>query len=66
MTSLNIGKPYRVEIKDPAGNLFSKSINKWENVDLGDERDFVKLTQTIDFAYDGGQRSSRDWHDVRV
>lgn len=48
-----IGKPYRIEAKDAGGNIFSKIIHKWENVDLGNERDFVKLTQTASFAYDG-------------
>ena len=37
-----IGKPYRVEVKDAGGNLYSKTINKWENVDLGNDRDYVK------------------------
>ena len=40
-------------MKDAGGNLYTKTINKWENVDLGDDRDFVKLTQTTTFAYDG-------------
>ncbi|MFA6394083.1 MAG: FG-GAP-like repeat-containing protein [Patescibacteria group bacterium] len=48
-----IGKPYRTEIYDGSGNLYSKAINKWENYDLGNERDFVKLTRKTDFSYDG-------------
>ncbi len=48
-----IGKIYRQEINDDSDNLYSKTINKWENYDLGNDRDFVKLTQTIDSAYDG-------------
>jgi hypothetical protein len=42
-----------VEVKDGIGNLYSKSINKWENVELEGDRDFVKLTETMSFAYDG-------------
>jgi RHS repeat-associated protein len=48
-----IGRPYRTEIKDSNGDLYAKTINKWENVDLGDDRNFVKLAQTVTFAYDG-------------
>ncbi len=48
-----IGKVYRAEVYDDSDNLYSKSINKWENYDLGNDRDFVKLTQTISFSYDG-------------
>jgi RHS repeat-associated protein len=31
--SSKIGKPYRIEIYDAAGNLYSKTINKWEGTD---------------------------------
>ncbi|MDD5341005.1 MAG: carbohydrate binding domain-containing protein [Patescibacteria group bacterium] len=48
-----IGKPYRTEVHDDSDNLYSKSINKWESYDLGDDNAFVKLTQTISSAYDG-------------
>ncbi len=47
------GKPYRTEIYDNSGNLYSKTINQWENYDLGNNRNFVKLSQKIDFTYDG-------------
>ncbi len=48
-----IGKVYRTENFDNASNLYSKSISKWENYDLGSGRNFVKLTQKIDSSYDG-------------
>jgi RHS repeat-associated protein len=48
-----IGKVYKVEEYDDAGNLFRKTINKWEDYDLGDDADFVKLTQTTKLTYDG-------------
>lgn len=48
-----MGKPYRVEVKDSSGNLFSKTVNKWDKTDLGNGRFFVKLTQSVDYTYDG-------------
>lgn len=48
-----IGKIYRVEATDSSDNVYAKKISKWENYSLGSGRDFVKLTQTIDFTYDG-------------
>ncbi|HZX50316.1 MAG TPA: FG-GAP-like repeat-containing protein, partial [Candidatus Paceibacterota bacterium] len=54
-----IGKVYRTEVTHSAGNKYAQTINKWENVDLGNQRDFVKLTQKIDFSYDGNA-SHRD------
>ncbi len=48
-----IGKVYRTEVMDSSGNLYSKSIAKWENVDLGQGRNFVKQTQSVGFTYDG-------------
>ncbi|OGZ43263.1 MAG: hypothetical protein A2719_01055 [Candidatus Ryanbacteria bacterium RIFCSPHIGHO2_01_FULL_45_22] len=48
-----IGKPYRIEQYDGPSNLYAKTINKWENYDLGYKRDFVKLTRTTSFSYDG-------------
>ena len=48
-----IGKPYRIEVYDGSSNLYGKTINQWVNVDLGNERDFVKRVQTMDFAFDG-------------
>ncbi len=48
-----MGKPYRIEVKSSNGNLYSKTINKWERVDLGNGRNFVKQTRAVNFAYDG-------------
>ena len=47
------GKPYRIEVYDDAGNLYSATINKWDEYNLGTGRDFVKLAQTVTAAYDG-------------
>ena len=51
--SSKIGYPYRVEQRDSADNLYNVSISKWENVDLGSSRHFVKNTQSVQMAYDG-------------
>ncbi len=51
--SSKIGKPYRTEVYGASSNLYSKTINKWENYDLGSGRNFVKLTQKINSSYDG-------------
>ncbi len=51
--SSKINKPYRTEIYGSSNNLYSKTINKWENYDLGSGRNFVKLTQKINSSYDG-------------
>ncbi len=48
-----IGKPYKVEITDSAGNPYRKTISKWERIDLGSGRNFVMLSQEVDFAHDG-------------
>lgn len=48
-----IGKMYRQEVYDLNGNLFSKTINKWDRVDLGNNRNFVKLIRTVSEVYDG-------------
>ncbi|MEK7854730.1 MAG: hypothetical protein AAB288_01465, partial [Acidobacteriota bacterium] len=47
------GRPYRVEVYDASNNLYSKTINKWEHFDQGNGRNFLRLAQTIAFAYDG-------------
>ncbi|MFA6096302.1 MAG: LamG-like jellyroll fold domain-containing protein [Candidatus Paceibacterota bacterium] len=54
-----IGRSYRSEVSDSAGNIYSKTINKWESYDLGGGRNFVKLTQKIDSSFDGNA-SHRD------
>lgn len=48
-----IGRPYRIEKANNVGSVYSKVINKWDHADLGQERSFVKLAQTINFSYDG-------------
>lgn len=48
-----IGKLYRQEIRDLNGNLFSKTISKWDRHNLANGRDFVKLVQTVESIYDG-------------
>lgn len=48
-----IGKPYRVEKYDNAGNLYQKTINKWDASANGAGSEFVKLAQTVDSEYNG-------------
>jgi RHS repeat-associated protein len=48
-----IGKVYREELYDNLSKLYQKNINKWESVDLGNQRNLVKLSQAVDFSYDG-------------
>jgi RHS repeat-associated protein len=50
-----IGKPYRKESYGSGGHLFSKTINNWGSVDLGNGRKFVKLARTVEFNYDGNE-----------
>ncbi|WKZ26179.1 MAG: FG-GAP-like repeat-containing protein [Candidatus Paceibacterota bacterium] len=47
------GRPYRVEQYDNSGNLYAKTINKWDRFDLGNKSSFVKLADTLEFLYDG-------------
>ncbi len=47
------GKPYRVESYDSNNNLYSKTINKWDRADMGNGVSFVKLSDSVEFAYDG-------------
>lgn len=54
-----IGKPYRTETSDVAGNLYARTINKWTRADYGDGRNFVKLAQTLTQTFDGNT-SHRD------
>lgn len=54
-----IGKAYRTEQYDNAGRLFTKTINKWDDVDLGSGSKFAKLAQTVNSIYDGNA-SHRD------
>jgi RHS repeat-associated protein len=48
-----IGKPYRLEQYDNSSNLYTKTMNRWENYDLTQHRNFVKLATTTDFSHDG-------------
>ncbi len=48
-----IGKVYRVESQDGNGNIFTTSIKKWDKVDLGGGRSFIKSVRTTELTYDG-------------
>ncbi|PIR97164.1 MAG: hypothetical protein COT91_03035, partial [Candidatus Doudnabacteria bacterium CG10_big_fil_rev_8_21_14_0_10_41_10] len=51
-----IGKVYRTEVYDDSSDLYSKTINKWDRYDLGDDAYFVKLAQSVESAYNGDER----------
>ncbi len=48
-----IGKMYRQEIQDSSGNVYTKTIHKWDKYDLGGGRNFVKNVRTAQLTYDG-------------
>ena len=50
-----IGMPYRVEQYDGSGNLYAKTINKWDSTvsALNALSAFVRLAQTVRYTYDG-------------
>ncbi len=48
-----IGKVYRVEQYDNAGNLYLVTVNKWDKYNQATDRDFVKLARQTTLAYDG-------------
>lgn len=48
-----IGKIYLTEAFNSNDDVFSRTLHRWESYDLGDDADFVKLTQTIQMTYDG-------------
>ena len=48
-----IGKVYRTENYDNAGNLYRVGINKWDQVSLGAGSNFVKLVRTVGQDFDG-------------
>ncbi len=48
-----IGRVYRTEIYDDSQNLYSKSISKWDQYALDDNRTFVKFVRSLSFSYDG-------------
>ena len=50
------GRAYRTEQYDNSGNLFSKTINKWDHYEVATSSatsSFVKLVDTVEFTYDG-------------
>lgn len=49
-----IGKVYRTEKYNSSGALYQTNVNKWDSVDLGSSRAFVKLAETAQLNYDGG------------
>jgi len=48
-----IGEPYRIEQYDNAGNIFKKTINRWDSFALGGNAGFVKLASSTEMDYDG-------------
>ncbi|MBX4200816.1 hypothetical protein KW786_01675, partial [Candidatus Parcubacteria bacterium] len=60
-----IGRMYGFEIADSAGNIYQKTINKWDDIDLGNTSKFVKLLQTVNLTYDGDatHRDSAEGYD---
>ena len=53
------GRVWREEVYDGSNRKYAQTLNKWEHIPLGNARNFVKLTQTIQFTYDG-DASHRD------
>ena len=47
------GQKYRTEIFDDSSNKYAQTVEKWENHDLGNDRDFVKRTRLTEYQYDG-------------
>lgn len=47
------GKPYRVEVYDASGNLYSKTITQWDREYQGGDRNFVKKIREVTMLYDG-------------
>jgi len=48
-----IGLKYRSEIYDDSSNKYTQTVEKWENYDLSNDRDFVKRTRLTQYDYDG-------------
>jgi hypothetical protein len=48
-----IGKPYRVENYDNAGNLYKLTITKWDSTSTGGNAAYVFPDQTLEMDYDG-------------
>ncbi|MFA4846276.1 MAG: FG-GAP-like repeat-containing protein, partial [Patescibacteria group bacterium] len=49
-----VGRMYREERYDSAGNLYRVQLFNWQSADLGDERTFVYLEDEPELLYDGG------------
>jgi len=47
------GKPYRIEVTDSSGNIYTKTVNKWDKHNIATGRDFVKLVRQTVLTYDG-------------
>lgn len=48
-----ISKPYRIEVADVSGNIYSTSLNTWATSSLSNGREYVKLNQTVEQTFDG-------------
>lgn len=48
-----IGLKYRTEVFDDSSNKYEQLVEKWENYDLSNDRDFVKRTRLTEYSYDG-------------
>ncbi|MFA6273772.1 MAG: SpvB/TcaC N-terminal domain-containing protein, partial [Candidatus Paceibacterota bacterium] len=48
-----IGKAYRLEEYNNAGNLYRLTVDKWDKLNLGTNYDFVKLIRRTTLNYDG-------------
>ena len=48
---------YREDIFDDSDNLYKQTLNKYDNTDLGNSRDFVCLSETLIRDYDGDDDS---------
>lgn len=48
-----IGKIYREEFYDSAGNIYKKIIHKWDRFEVDPDRNFIKEVATISSTYDG-------------
>jgi sarcosine oxidase delta subunit len=51
--SSKIGKSYRQDIFDAVGNKFTSTISKWENHNLGGNRELVNNTKVLTQNYNG-------------
>ncbi|MBI5794240.1 VCBS repeat-containing protein, partial [Candidatus Uhrbacteria bacterium] len=53
-TIAKLGRVYREEHYDSAGNLYRVQVSDWQSADLGDDRTFVYLEDELELLYDGG------------